>query len=114
MKLHGIELKPCPFCGSDDLRLDHSTSHGHGDCGYEDLRVICNDCISTRGLFNYGSPGLNDMELVMNQWNRRVGDELVEQRVDRPVSNLSTEDRLLESYGKHMDIIEFLTITKKQ
>jgi len=51
------ELKPCPFCGSDDLthRPDNEI---HYDVGY----VKCNDCLSSAS---------------MKAWNTRHQDEVV-------------------------------------
>ncbi len=55
----GIELKPCPFCGSINLELT-STSNG--------CKVIhCADCGATMiGAY---------MERAVKKWNRRVYDD---------------------------------------
>lgn len=54
------ELKPCPFCGSKDLRISH--------VGRDWNSVICRDC---------GGEGPEELgrEDAISSWNRRAGDE---------------------------------------
>jgi len=37
-----VKLKPCPFCGSDDL-IHRPANETHSDVGY----VKCNNCLSS-------------------------------------------------------------------
>ncbi len=53
------KLKPCPFCGSDDLAIQEDI---------EDIYVVCNDC------HVQGSP-VHDDELekkAIEKWNNRT------------------------------------------
>lgn len=52
------ELKPCPFCGSKNLRLTGNSWHW----------VQCNNCFAEIG-------GQESEEEAIEQWNRRVNDE---------------------------------------
>ena len=54
------ELKPCPFCGSDDVDLQ---------C-YEDdgFHVVCGKC-------GGNMPGWDDPDEAIEAWNRRAGNE---------------------------------------
>lgn len=57
------ELKPCPFCGSEEIEIRSETT-GHGAC---DLIVECGNC-RARSRPNYA--GNEHIEA----WNRRVED----------------------------------------
>ena len=62
---------PCPFCGGTDLGITYHTTYGHGESGYEGLRVICK-CGASKGRgFGYGSPGEKEIVEVVEQWNER-------------------------------------------
>jgi len=63
---------PCPFCGSTNLSFKHKMSYGHGDCGFENARIECNDCSGAKGNgFNYGTPTTQDELKAWQQWNER-------------------------------------------
>lgn len=49
------ELKPCPFCGSTNIELDHT-----------DISVVCGDCAAE------GPFGDADMEFAIEAWNNRA------------------------------------------
>ena len=57
-----IELKPCPFCGSTDVRVI-------GD--WFKKWVQCQDCCAHSGL-------KDDKEEAAKAWNRRASDEQVD------------------------------------
>lgn len=69
-----MEKKPCPFCGGTNLELRHKINQGHGDCTFSDLRVVClnTDCEATRGLSDYGRPGLGANTKAIEVWNKRI------------------------------------------
>ena len=54
-----VKLKPCPFCGSNNVSLNH--------CGLEKgvVFVMCNICCS------FGPNGVHD-EDATEKWNRRA------------------------------------------
>lgn len=56
-----MKLKPCPFCGGNDVTIEESIEfHGH-------FYVICHSCeIST---FKF-----NDPRKAVKRWNRRAND----------------------------------------
>lgn len=66
------EKKPCPFCGGTNLSITCNLNHGHGDCTYDDLRVVCEDCKATKGLGNWGRPDKEAEAIAWFEWNRRV------------------------------------------
>ena len=57
------ELKPCPFCGSLDIRIDKCTS-----------RVRCKNCFCTSGLIGrlvkYADK-MSEEEAAVKAWNTR-------------------------------------------
>ena len=58
------ELKPCPFCGSRNIKFDKCTK-----------RVRCKDCYATGGLITlYINKGLSEDEAVLAAWNERCAD----------------------------------------
>jgi hypothetical protein len=73
MDINVLELKECPFCGnSDNFEFKFHMNYGHGDCGYEGLRLMCKSCTASKGnLFGYGSPTKGDYKTVINLWNKR-------------------------------------------
>ena len=56
------ELKPCPFCGCEDIRAVRDT-----EAIIERHRAVCFKCSAQ---MYRGTP-----EKVIEAWNRRVGDE---------------------------------------
>ena len=56
MELKPLPLKPCPFCGSDDV-LFYGLVH--------DCMVICKNCTSQ-------GPARADQEGAAEAWNRRA------------------------------------------
>lgn len=58
-----IELKPCPFCGSDNVKINYPVYYSGEVCN-----VQCYDCNCTTAAFY--SP-----EKASEAWNRREGDE---------------------------------------
>lgn len=63
-----VELKPCPFCGSDNLDLVHI----NGSWGYhpsEDY-VKCLDCYAIGSRIKDSDCGNHRKEAIRN-WNRR-------------------------------------------
>lgn len=64
--------KPCPFCGSKNLKFTYRMGYGHGDCGFSNARIICNDCSGSKGdHFNYGEPTELDEIRAYQLWNIR-------------------------------------------
>lgn len=61
------ELKPCPFCGSTDVKL--VGSHTNDDCysSYYSYRVFCRNC-GARGAEKRDE----EKPLAIRAWNRRV------------------------------------------
>lgn len=55
------ELKPCPFCGSTDIKV-------HGPYFIEDRYVMvkCNDCNCNTAIYK-------TVDQAVEAWNRRVG-----------------------------------------
>lgn len=67
-----ISALPCPFCGSSNLSFKYKMSYGHGDCGFENARIECNDCSGAKGNgYNYGTPTTQDEIKAWQQWNER-------------------------------------------
>lgn len=63
----------CPFCGGTKISFKYSTQQGHGDSGYSDLRVSCNNCDCSKGnLSNYGTPKIEDKLKLIEDWNNRI------------------------------------------
>ena len=58
------EIKPCPFCGSKDVKP--TTYFGGDDC--EEWRVFCCDC-EAHGPPKYESRNENPIDAI-NSWNR--------------------------------------------
>ena len=62
-----FELKPCPFCGGKARLLVNGG-----------VRVICTRCyVSTRVLKDELESVTSAVELSVEAWNRRAGDERV-------------------------------------
>lgn len=71
---HKHQLKPCPFCGSTDLTLDHLVDKN-------DWFVSCNIC-EIQQLANY-----TEAQAVA-LWNRRAVSESIEPVFDGPDKNI--------------------------
>ena len=60
-----IKLKPCPFCGSEDIQEGSRTS---GLC--TDIYIRCRTCGGKMQICEeYGE------EELVNRWNRRAGEQ---------------------------------------
>ena len=57
------ELKPCPFCGGTDLRLESFSGWG------ADV-IICSDCLAV-----FSQMELTCSEDLIDAWNRRAGED---------------------------------------
>ena len=56
-----LDLKPCPFCGSTDIRFDKCTK-----------RVRCKNCFATSGLITqFKTDDISDDNAAMLAWNTR-------------------------------------------
>lgn len=54
------ELKPCPFCGSEDLHIDYEIENGSPKTFY----VVCMNCFA-QGPFHYTE------KIAIDAWNKR-------------------------------------------
>lgn len=54
------ELKPCPFCGSEDLHIDYHIENNSPKIFY----VVCMNCFS-QGPFHYTE------KIAIDAWNKR-------------------------------------------
>ena len=75
MKIMDIEIKPCPFCGSEDIRMG-----GYSICA--DCYVECNNCSATISTSVDWEEGMTEREhdaacapVLAKLWNRRQGNE---------------------------------------
>ena len=67
-----ISALPCPFCGGTNLKFKYKMSYGHGDCGFENARIECNDCFGAKGNgCDYGTPTKKDEINAWKKWNER-------------------------------------------
>ena len=56
------ELRPCPFCGSRNIKFDPCT-----------LRVRCGDCRATSGLITrFIREGITEQAAAREAWNTRT------------------------------------------
>lgn len=65
-KVVEIEIypKPCPFCGSTDIRIDKCTS-----------RVRCKNCFATSGMISrLISYGVKEEDAPLIAWNTRYAE----------------------------------------
>lgn len=67
-----IELKPCPFCGSDDLYI----TFDYGDNDISTV-VFCNSCKVSVKVEENDQEGFNDVTVkkAAKAWNRREEDQ---------------------------------------
>ena len=67
-----LNAKPCPFCGGKNLSFTYKTTYGHGESGFSNARIICNDCSGSKGnYYGYGSPYIDDEIKAYLNWNKR-------------------------------------------
>ena len=59
-----VELKPCPFCGSDLIRVKREYEQA-GTCQYS---IVCDGCFGKFTNLMYYTP----LEEVVTMWNRRA------------------------------------------
>lgn len=62
-----ISLKPCPFCRCTPGIKIYPASH---ERNYEEFKIIC-----VMDFCRNQTPKHYDLEIIAEQWNRRVGDE---------------------------------------
>ena len=56
-----IQFKPCPFCGSTEIKFDKCT-----------LRVRCKHCFATSGVITrFIDQGMKEEEAAKAAWNER-------------------------------------------
>lgn len=76
-----IELKPCPFCGSTDIRYSIKTAMHRGNKQIHRVAMFCWDCncygartlIDTSGRNRYHVEKDTRFEkIAIESWNRRV------------------------------------------
>ena len=77
-----ISLKPCPFCGSTSLKLEHKHNGTHYWTGTHSATVRCNKCHARGGTASVKveavERGCVDEETkrrAIDAWNRRADDE---------------------------------------
>jgi transcription elongation factor Elf1 len=58
-----IELLPCPFCGSTNLRFEFSGSQGY---------IECNECGTEGPCDEKAADPICDMDAAYLAWNRRA------------------------------------------
>ena len=73
-----MTIKPCPFCGSEELIVDLVESD-EGDDGSRH-EVFCNECATV------GPPATTE-EGAIHKWNNRVDPKLVELTTPRSIAN---------------------------
>lgn len=56
----------CPCCGNNNISFRYHTINGHGDSGFDSMRIFCNDCTTSQGnIYGWGSPTIeNEIELL--------------------------------------------------
>ena len=113
-------LLACPFCGGTNITFSCSTHHGHGDCGYEDARFVCQDCVATKGLYNYGSPSNDTEKEAARAWNTRGGELAQEPSFPEEKKEVREQDKIMadiiEAYSDYnfKQLMDFLTIKGKK
>lgn len=75
------ELKPCPFCGSEDIRYSIKIAMNRGNKQRHRVAMFCWNCncygartlIDTSGINRYAVEGDKRFEdVAIKAWNRRV------------------------------------------
>ena len=56
------DLKPCPFCGSRNIKIDKCTA-----------RVRCGDCFATSGIIRKRE-GEDGVKAAVEKWNERYNE----------------------------------------
>jgi hypothetical protein len=116
IELSKIPMERCPHCGSDKLSVDYKVSYGHGDSGFDNLRIICQDCPASQGRHNYGRPTNEEIASVINAWNTRNGHNDKPFRYVEPMRELTDEEKFmmeLKDRYKDVSIIEFMSMFTK-
>lgn len=63
-----IKLKPCPFCGSNNLYF-----HGMDGPAHEWHFISCDDCHASIGLHvGFGDPNEDQLTELSKKWNTRT------------------------------------------
>lgn len=62
------ELKPCPFCGKNELTMGRSFVSGNKGKYKNQYYIVCSICDSK-------GPNWHTEKGAVNAWNRRVNDE---------------------------------------
>lgn len=72
------KLKPCPFCGSDKLKIDSKRTFAYGNKKHCSVTVRCMKCHARSPVVGIKMPDgrYNEREIceeaVIEAWNRRV------------------------------------------
>ena len=72
------QLKPCPFCGSEKLKIDSKRTFQYGNKKHCFITVRCNKCYARSPVVGINMPDgqYNEREIceeaVIEAWNRRV------------------------------------------
>ena len=77
------ELKPCPFCGSNNLEIRHSIAVG------EALYIVCRDC----GVAMIGEKTAERYEDAGNGFYRKIAPKTAEEVVVEKWNRRAYEDR---------------------
>lgn len=63
-------IQPCPICSGTNIETTNTSHSGHGDTGFANLRVTCNDCSCSMGnASGYGDPTYGKYREVIDIWN---------------------------------------------
>ena len=75
-----MELKPCPFCGSDRVYYTETDEQNYPD--HVEGFIWCHGCGFTSDVFL-------DLEIAAEKWNRRVSDVRISDNAaqNRPVDS---------------------------
>ena len=71
------KLKPCPFCGSEDLAFEILSSRTDILTNYHAciIDIRCNDCHTLKSSTVYGTDENDCIKEVVRLWNMRVENE---------------------------------------
>lgn len=108
-KVDFSSLAPCPFCGSTNLRFTASRHSGHGDSGYQDARIICNNCPATEGYYDYGDTDDSTVMLAAKAWNKRLDDDIPVKLIEEEPKEDDDLYRLYKKWGSHYSLHDWLT-----